>query len=266
MRCVSFDSTDQTPDLSSSGRGPMGAMRSYPSGLVPELDCEVVVNGCSLRFTIPSRSGAGTSGSWFVNFSDDFTVRFGEGSEFYVQWRQRFSRDFLETRFRGGGWKQAIVGEGDRPGYAPDGKVVWSCTQLELAVQNTSLRGYPQMYHSCGEKDGQYEELPINRYVAYEPDEWMTFQLRVKVGTWYRNDRNYHEDSAVELWVAREGGRSTRAVVADGYDIANTKPGAEYGKLWLLPYHTGKDEGQDHPVGYVWYDEVIISRAPIPDP
>jgi hypothetical protein len=266
VRCVSFDGADQIPDLTSSGRGPMGVMRSYPSGLVPELDCEVAVNGCSLRFTVPSRSGAGTSGSWYANFSDDFSVRFGEGSEFFVQWRQRFSRDFLATQFRGGGWKQAVVGEGDRPGYAPDGKVVWSCTQLELAVQNTWLRGYPQMYHSCGEKDGQYEELPGSRYVPYEPDEWMTFQMRVKIGTWYRNDRNYHGDSAVELWVAREGGRSTRAVVADGYDIANTKPGAEYGKLWLLPYHTDKDATQDHPVGYVWYDEVIISRAPIPDP
>ena len=272
VRCVSFDSPDQIPNLSSpglgdrQGRGPMGLIRNDESGPLPELDCKVAVGGCSLRFTIPPRSGPGASGSWFVNFSDNFSVRFGEGQEFYVQWRQRFSRAFLETRFLGGGWKQAIIGEGDRPGYAPDGKVVWSCTQLELVVVNGYLRGYPQMYHSCGGKDGQYEGLPNYRAVDYEPDQWMTFQVRARIGTWYRNDRRYHRDSIIELWVAREGEASIRVLVAANYDIANTMPGAKYGKLWLLPYHTGKDSKQNHAVGHTWYDEVIISRAPIPDP
>ena len=36
------------------------------------------------------------------------------------------------------------------------------------------------------------------------PDEWMTIQIHVKVGTWYRNDRKYHRDSTVEFWVGRE--------------------------------------------------------------
>jgi hypothetical protein len=273
VRCVSFDTTDPIPDLTKpglgdrTGRGPMGVVRNNVSGPPPELDCAVAVGGCSLRFTIPSRSGPGASGSWFVNFSDDFSVRFGEGEEFYVQWRQRFSRAFLETRFLGGGgWKQAIIGQGDNPGYAPDGKVVWSCTQLELVVQNTYQRGYPQMYHSCGEKDEHYEPLPDYHPIDYEPDQWMTFQVRVKIGTWYKNDRSYRGNSTIELWVGREGEASRRAVLAKNYDVANTTPGAKYGKLWLLPYHTGKDTQQEHPVGYTWYDEVIISRAPIPDP
>jgi hypothetical protein len=272
VRCVSLDTADQIPDLSKrelgdrQGRGPMGLVRNDHSDLLPEFDCAVAVGGCSLRFTIPSRSGPGASGSWFVNFSNDFSVRFGEGESFYVQWRQRFSRAFLETRFVGGGWKQAIIGEGDRPGYAPDGKVVWSCTQLELVVQNSNLKGSPQMYHSCGGKDGQYQPLRDYFRVEYEPDQWMTFQVRVKIGTWYKNDRQYRRDSVVELWVAREGEASILTVLADGYDIANTKPDAKYGKLWLLPYHTHKDRSQDHLVGHTWYDEVIISRSPIPDP
>jgi hypothetical protein len=264
VRCVAFDSAEQIADR--QGRGPMGIVLSADSGPAPVLDCEVAASGCSLRFTIPSRSGSGAGGSWFVNFSDDFSVRFGEGEEFYVQWRQRFSPAFLETRYRGGGWKQAIIGEGDRPGYAPDGRVVWSCTQLELVVANLGLGGYPRMYHSCGDKDGQYEGLPLYGREYYGPDEWMTFQVRVKIGTWYRNDRRYHRDSAVELWVAREGGRSRRAVLAERYDIANSRPEARYGKLWLLPYHTGKDPSQEHPVAWTWYDEVIIARSPIPDP
>lgn len=272
VRCVSFDSQDQIEERSGwrvgdqQGRGPMGLITSGPSDHPPALDCNVAVNGCSLRFTIPSRSGPGASGSWFVNFSDDHSVQFGEGEEFYVQWRQRFSREFLATRFRGGGWKQVIIGEGDRPHEAQGGKVVWSCTQLELVVVNASMRGFPQMYHSCGGKDGQFEGLPGYGAVEYAPEEWMTFQVRVKIGTWYRNDGRYHGDSRVELWVGREGQRSRRAVVATRYDLANTQTNARYGKLWLLPYHTGKDPKQEHPVGFTWYDEVIISRTPVPDP
>lgn len=273
VRCVSFDTPEQVVDLSAAavggsrqGRGPMGVILSDNPGPPPERDCAVAVNGCSLRFTIPSQSGAGAAGSWFVNFSDDFSVRFGEGEEFYVQWRQRFSPEFLDSRYEGGGWKQVIIGEGDRPGYAPDGKVIWSCTQLELVVVNGYLRGAPRMYHSCGGKNGAFEELPVYGTIPYEPDEWMTFQVRVKIGTWYRNDDNYHADSTVELWVAREGAASARAVWVGGYDIANTQDGAEYGKLWLLPYNTGKNAEKRHPVAYTWYDEVIVSRAPIPDP
>lgn len=244
----------------------MGIYVGEGAGPAPELDCAVAATGCSLRFTVPPRSGPGAGGSWFLNFSDDFSVRFGEGEEFYVQWRQRFSPAFLDRGIRGAGWKQAIIGEGDRPGYAPDGKVIWSCTQLELVVANLYMNGYPRMYHSCGDKDGGFEDLPARGIVEYRPDEWMTFQVRVKIGTWYRNDRRYHRDSEVELWVAREGGRSQRAVRAQGYDIANTATDARYGKLWLLPYHTRKDPLQEHALAHTWYDEVIVSRAPIADP
>ena len=272
VRCVGFDDEEQAPDLSwgsvgeAEGRGAMGRYRNQEKYLLPELDCTTAVSGCSLRFTIPSRSGPGDSGTWFANFSDDFSVRFGENEEFYVQWRQRFSPSFLEIDYDGGGWKQIIVGEGDRPGFGPDNKVVWSCTQLELVVVNYGQEGFPSMYHSCGEKDGDYEGLAQYQWVDYQPDEWMTFQMRVKVGTWYQNDFNYYGDSEVELWVAREGERSQRAVVEHGYDIANTQPGTAYGKLWLLPYNTGKEPSQDHPVAYTWYDELIVSREPIPDP
>ena len=122
------------------------------------------------------------------------------------------------------------------------------------------------MYHSCRGKDGKSEGLFLYRAIDYAADDWMTFQVRVKIGTWYKNNRSYHRDSEVELWVAREGERSRRAVVHTGYDLANTKPGAKYGKIWLLPYHTGKDASQEHPVGYTWYDDLVISREPIPDP
>jgi hypothetical protein len=40
----------------------------------------------------------------------------------------------------------------------------------------------------------------------------------------------------------------------------------KYGKVWLLNYNTGKSSSQAHPTGYVWYDELIISRQRIADP
>jgi hypothetical protein len=93
----------------------------------------------------------------------------------------------------------------------------------------------------------------------------MTFQLIVKIGTWYKNDRKYHNDSLIELWVAREG-EPSRQIISHKYDLANNNPLAKYGKVWLLPFLTGKDASQVHADAHTWYDELIISRAPIADP
>lgn len=216
----------------------------------------------SLRFEIPSNTPADTSGSYWTNFSDDLSVQFGEGQEFFVQWRQRFSPELLGTRYRGGsGWKQTIIGEGDR-----DGAKAYSCTQLEIVTVNGSQRGFPQMYHSCGGKDGHYEGLDTERWIRYRANQWMTFQVQVKIGHWYRNDRRYRRDSTIRLWVAEEGRPSRLAVNQGAYDLANTDPAVRYGKIWLLPYHTGKDASQRHPVAYTWYDELVISRSRIADP
>lgn len=232
----------------------------------------------SLRFEIPSNSGSDTSGSFWLNFSDDLSIQLDEGDEFYIQWRQRFSSEFINTDFLGGGgWKQIIVGEGDRPGTT-----VYSCTQLEIVVTNPYHLGYPAMYHSCGQKDGQFDGLFSRGSVKYSPNEWMTFQIHVKIGTWYKNDGNYHQDSTVQLWVSREGKAAELIVdlspepvtlgglkipgTGTGYDLANNSSAAKYGKLWLLPYNTHKDPAMSHPPGYTWYDELIISTRRIADP
>ena len=110
VKCFGFDSADETDRF------------VYPPyGLTVKrarVDTEIKASGAgSLRFEIPSNTGPDTSGSFWQNFSDDLSVQFGEGDEFYVQWRQRFSPEFLDTVYRdGGGWKQAIISEGDRPG------------------------------------------------------------------------------------------------------------------------------------------------------
>ena len=60
--------------------------------------------GSSLKFTVPSNSAANSSGSYFTNFSKDLSVQFDSGQqEFYMQWRQRFSPDYLSNVYTGGG-------------------------------------------------------------------------------------------------------------------------------------------------------------------
>ncbi len=280
IRCFGFDDPAQV----------RGHLQPAWDGIYRgEVDTQVRASGKgSLRFTIPPFSPANTSGNFWLEFEDDLSVQFGQGEEFYLQWRQRFSPEMLTTHYaEGNGWKQAIVGEGSRPGHT-----AWSCTDIHLVVENTWQVGAPRMYHSCGIKNGQYEPLdevshgrhliqnavgcPNNRVtsppcVMYKPNQWMTFQLHVKVGTWYKNDGKYHHDSTVQLWVAEEGKPSKLIIDMSperrtGYDLVNLEPAAKYGKVWLLPYNTHKDPRQEHSAAYTWYDELIISRNRIADP
>jgi hypothetical protein len=290
VRCFGFDAPTEI------------AAYIYSGASTPTVDTAVRASGGgSLKMTIPSNSGANTSGGFSMNFTPGspntsntaaYPVQFGAGEEFYVQWRQRFSSEFVSTIYQGGGgWKQAIIGEGDRTGVP-----AYSCTQLETVVQNTNTRGIPQMYHSCGVKDGQYQPLDVSqgstifpqyasgldcRYpgpynepgcVRYKANQWMTFQVRIKVGTWYQNNGVYRRDSTIQLWVAEEGKPSRLVMDRDpakgtGYDIVNLSPNvSKFGKVWLLPYNTGKDSSVAHPTAYTWYDELIVSRNRIPDP
>ncbi len=303
VRCIGFDSP---ADIAGRYKDNTGVLYhgDFSSAPAPSIDSNTKASGNgSLRFTVPSKSDEGVPGSYFANFSPDLSVTFGDKTqppnEFYIQWRQRFSPELLNTHFAGSnGFKQVIVSVGDRAGHVAN-----SCLQIGLIVENSGQRGVPQMYHSCGGKDGQYEPLQVydsrrapGQYqlqngpkspclwvengrasippcVGYKPNQWMTFQLHVKVGTWYKNDKAYHHDSTVQLWVAEEG-KPSKLVIdfspssgdQGGYDLANENPVDRYGKIWLLPYQTGKDPKQAHPVAYTWYDELIISRSKIPDP
>jgi hypothetical protein len=287
IRCIGFD----LPDDISGHEGQSSGLEADGIEVKPVIDSAVKASGGgSLKFTIPSRGSAGSSGSFFANFSEVLSAQFGPGEEFYVQWRQRFSLEFIKNNYQSEGWKQIIVGEGDRPG----GVKRYACSHMEIVVQNYNMRGHPEMYHSCGDKDGKYDDLFVQKggevvvqngvgctypdfhsCISYKPNQWMTFQLHVKIGTWYANDKKYHRDSTVQLWVAEEGKSSVLAIdfrpeVGTGYDLVNSgegvDPSAKYGKLYLLPYQTGRSLLQAVPVAYTWYDELIISRSRIPDP
>jgi hypothetical protein len=238
----------------------------------------------SLRFAIPPNSPANCSGSFGLNFADDLSKQFGEGQEFYVQWRQRFSAAMLDTNFYGDGFKQIIIGEGDRQGYWASG-----CSELEIVLYNPYFRGLPQAYHSCNRfitweepyGDGDFKlqnaiPSPFCLYsnnpsyqlhasppcFVYKPDQWMTFQVHIKIGHWNT------PDSLVEMWGAEQGMPSVRFLQMAGVELYQSDPSGlpKYGKVWLTPYMTGKDSSLKHPRAFTWYDELIISTRKIPDP
>ena len=246
--------------------------------------------------TIPSNSPADTSGTYFTNFSSDLSVQFGENSELFVQWRQRFSPEFLSTYYLGSnGWKQAAITTGDQPG-----KLYNSCEAIGVTMENTLQRGFAQMYQSCtgSASHGPYDPLvqsvpgdfllqnarpapyckytqgkttppsffpPTGNCFGYFPDEWMTFQVSIKTGPRINNE---FTNSYIRVWIARDGKPSEPVLNFGPYNISagSTAENQRYGKIWLLPYQTDKSSAQVHPTAYVWYDELIISRTKIPDP
>ena len=301
MKCVGFDSAVEF----NIGSGGTSGAYGQNSGLFPPSgtsdytratrDTSVKASGdSSLKFTIPANSGSDSAGSYFTNFSTDLSVQFDGNSEFFVQWRQRFSPEFVNTKFAGGGgWKQIIIGTGDQPGI-----FYTSCSALETVVQNTYHRGFPQMYNSCDgstshgaynpfeESFGAYDFklengrpapyclysqsatsyfAPVGNCFGYVANEWLTFQVGIKLGPRVGDE---FKNSFVTLWIAREGKASELVMNWGPYNLTAGSVGTaqKYGKVWLLPYNTSKSSSVTNPIAYTWYDELIISRNKIADP
>jgi hypothetical protein len=285
------------------------------SAVPPAIDTTIRSSGTgSLRFTIPSHSPQNCAGDWFTNFPQ---VTSGD---LYIQWKQRFSPEMLQAFSdiygRSGpgsttAWKQAIIGGGDIPPCSPQDPTTWelpghgcapSHTWNAFVVQNYDQHGFPLMYRGhiyvplAEVLHGGYSFQnvrpspycvgygPANCFL-YFPNEWMTFQIHIKVGTWSKyfdagngpppmhGDGMNHRDSQVELWMARENQPMEYVLSYTHTDIldpvyygagSSYPPGTrQFGKLWFLPYMTNKDWTQAHPTAYTWYDDLIISTQPI---
>jgi len=294
IKCVSFDTDREISRTYPAVSGAMGRAR-------PVIDTAVKASGSgSLKFTISSNTGPDTY-AYFANFSDDLSVQFGENEEFFIQWRQRFSTEFLTTDFkRGNGWKQIIIGTGDKPR-----KPYASCTALEVVVNNYGYtkapNQFPVMYNSCtGSKshqayDGFYERFarydfklqnarpspycaylqgdtkppsflpPRGNCFGYFPNEWMTYQIGIKTGPRVNDE---FTDSYVNLWIARENQPSVHVINWGPYNLTAGDPAEDqkFGKVWLTPYNGLKDAAHSHATAYTWYDDLIISRTKIADP
>ena len=258
LQCVGFDSA---ADFSSTLMNPAGD--GQVRGV---LDSNVKASGNgALRFEIPSNSGANTSGYWLGSLGKDF----GPGDTMYLQFRQRFSKEFLTTRYDpGGGWKQFIL----HPAGIP------SCTTLQFVMVNRYLAGFPIMYGSCGsalleerlpDGDIRFQQGPeINclrrnqsgckRYVA---DNWTTFYLKFAFGA-FRSPTTH-----LEAWMANEGEPLVQILDIPDFPLDyDSSPSERLNRIQITPYQTGKNASQSHSVAYTWYDELIVSTQPIPAP
>jgi hypothetical protein len=306
IRCIGFDSeADITGKIQSDATGT----------ILPTLDTTTYASGTSsLMFTVPALSTANTSGNFSTDFLDNLSAKFDSlingdplslttacggspcGNEFWIQWRQRFSPSMLQQFSGSQGFKQVIVGESD--GTSP----AYSCTDMELVVQNTEQLEMPQMYHSCGVKLGNYDplETPVPPYnwsvqnmaggyvqcqvssgvapvfppcVPYVANQWMTFQMHVKVGTWYPGGGSvasppgvFKHDSTVQLYVAQEGlpstlvidyhpGATSAACDATQSDIPACQTGYDLTNPSAFPVPTGSpsSDGNVHAkYGKIW--------------
>ncbi|MHC4181516.1 MAG: hypothetical protein ACYSWU_28815, partial [Planctomycetota bacterium] len=249
--------------------------------------------GGSIHMQVLSGSAADTSGSAVL----DFPVAFGPGEPLYIQWRQRFSADFLETEFDANGWKQLLVHENTSTA---------GCSDSGMVGTNSYNRGYPIVYHACNifhslvenPVDGDQWEHDLqpggdNRClyswihtdgldfleptddvdelacVGHLPDQWVTYQLGVHLTAWC-TESNYEdcaEDSQIALWVTWQGQPPIRVIDWPLALRATTDPAqTAYDSVQLTPYNTNKNSSQNHPPGDVWYDSVIVSRSRIAEP
>ncbi len=258
VKCVGFDAP---VDFRSGQVNPSADGRTRPG-----MDSKIHASGeGSLRFEIPSRSPANSSGYW----ADSLGARFGEGKVLYFQFRQRFSKELLETRYlEEGGWKQFILYQAGP-----------SCTSVQLVAVNQYLRGLPILYAACGEdalfieqSDGDhliqqgdyrcYRRDPRPADCAmYVPDQWMTFYFQVDVGHYGK------PDTRVQGWMGTGAGKLRQFIKFPGLTLNYAdEPDEAFDQIQFTPYQTGKDARQEHPVAYTWYDELIVSRLSIAAP
>jgi hypothetical protein len=272
----------------------------------PTIDTAVKASGAgSLRFDVASGAGSSNAaGAFNGNFASDLKTQFGENSEFFVQWRQRFNQAMVDTQITTndgspqGGIKMMGVEAGDvADPAAPYGfRQHAACEAIGVLVQTYYQTRTPISYNSCtgsashGPYAGLYTNEPGGDYglqnaagclyskptapqcFRWAADEWLTFELRIKTGPRVNGE---FQNSEVQLWGAREGKAPVLLINwrpgVGGYfpltaNDGNTGEQQNFGKVWLLPYMTARNETITSPLMQTWYDELIISRQPIKFP
>src|SRR5438128_1637146 len=96
---------------------------------------------------------------------------------------------------------------------------------------------------------------PLNPTCAHYPaNQWVEFTGRLEI----RGTAN-SPSSRIQL---RVNGQLVLDYGAARVDWSGPD-GTGYGQFLMSPYHTNKDPNQAHPVGYTWFDDLIISTQPI---
>jgi len=258
--CAGFDS----PGDFSPAKWPAPGL--YPAGdkvFRGKFDTAIKASGAgSLRFDIPGYTGSNAAGYWRQSMEHNF----GQGSTFYVQFRQRFSKTMISNKWVDTTWKQAIF-HNERE----------TCADVEITTHQYYNDGFPTMYTNCGSRNLYSEQSPpmklqqgdyncwYGNYNAtdcffYPVDQWITFYYQVSIGHWGG------PDSAINAWVALDGKLYEQWIKMPNYRLDNDHPGNDYDTVTLLTYMTGKSDKIDYPLASTWYDELIISTRPIAPP
>ena len=237
-----------------SGLNATGEFSTYVSGddlgtIRGVLDTTNKSSGAgSLKFTIPTLSGENSSGAYDRVF-DEVGNGFAEGETFYVQFRQRFSPEMLDDAMGGNGWKQVILTS--QFGYYGDA--------IDVALYNQGYNNKPVLLQN-GTVFAQDPDDGTD--VEYIANEWMTFAIRISVGTWSGSN------STIQVWAAQEGDNLEKI-----YDMTNvaipenpSDVGSGFNKINLSPHNTGKLDSTSHAEAITWYDELIVSTEAIADP
>ncbi len=259
--CEGFDS----PDKFVVAKWPAtGLYLSGDEKLRGTLDTSVKASGKgSLRFEIPPHSPANASGYWRQAMGKNF----GTGTTYYVQFRQRFSKEMLKNPFGDTTWKQALFHNASA-----------TCSDMEITTVQYYHDGFPFMYTACGARmiatnggnppylleQGDYNcwygQYNAKSCFMYPADQWVTFYYEVTVGHWGK------PDSAVNAWIALDGQQYRQWIKIKDFVLQNEHPGQGYDTVTLLTYMTGKSMTIEHPTAYTWYDELIVSTDPIAPP
>jgi len=233
-------------------------------------DASVKYSGASsLRFEIPGHSPANEAGAWTLNFGKAFA----ENSTFYVQYRMRVNDVMVKTDWDkavGSSWKQSIFHHAGA-----------TCASVEITTGRygwNGVNGFPVMYTECGGKgvatnasnppykiqqggyNCWYGQFSASSCFFYKADEWMTFSYHVSIGTWGKSN------SVLEAWVASDGHRLKKWIDMPNFVLNKDSDSSSYDSVTFLPYMTSKNMKVDHPTGYMWFDELIVSSEPIADP
>lgn len=259
--CRGFDSPDEyrPAKYPSAGLYPAwdGAIRGVR-------DTSIKASGAaSLRFEVPSHSAANASGYW----KQPMGKKFREGSTFYVQFRQRFSKEMLKNNWGGTTWKQVIFHN-----------EAATCGAVELTTVQYYSAGFPTMYTNCGGRPlysnngqpptkleqgdyncwyGQYNQKDC---FFYPVGDWITFYYQISIGHWGKSD------STVNAWVALDGKPYKQWIQMPNFVLDRDRPEEGYDTVTLLTYMTAKSVQTDHAVAYTWYDDLIISANSISPP
>jgi hypothetical protein len=255
------------------------------------LDCAFSADGCSLKLTLSS-GGAPDAGDFHTNFSvgSSYGMQFDDqagNNEFFVQMSVALGTGMLTpSNWPGsGGFKMFIFSEGDRSGYgAPSCSLQPSEIVLVQFIEAVNP-AIPTLYTGCGDNDHPYLGLGAgwnSEFLAQPPlgcafyggngiptdetrcwqfheNEWMTFQMHGKVGSWGGFD------SILELWACHQNQPCVLVQNAVDWKLRNTNaPTSKYGKIWPSPYMTGVTSAVV--TSFMSFDNLIISKRRLPDP